>query len=313
MRAPASAAARAPSKSTVQCPSATTTPALASSARRREARDRLRARASRAGRGRRTRSHSARSNVEIDRPQQLAAGARRARRRGTGPSRCTPSTDVGPRARAPRASRSSIAAYASSGALQIVEQARRCSRRRRSASTARDDLVDRTRSRSRRRRCRSPGCRRSPGASSASPRSTAPAGGGAGAGRDDAAVGDRRPRPGSADVPPSPLRMRAATERRSPVAVPPQRDAQLAPSRAAYAAPLRDRTCCGRAAARAPRPGSPRCAGRRARRAGSARCRRGPGPNVQIRGERLDRGAAHRLDAVRVGDVQPEHRRAASC
>ena len=127
------------------------------------------------------------------------------------------------------------------------------------ASTCADDLVDRRRrTRSRRRRRRSPGCRRTraraPRRRDRS-RPRAPA---------RVPVATMRPSPitihaGVADVPPSPLRIRAATRRGHPWRSFGQRDAQLHQAAQCTGDAPSDRRARGAQLRRRP-PGSPPCA-----------------------------------------------------
>ena len=136
--------------------------------------------------------------------------------------------------------------------------------------------------------------------------------GGPRTGRHDAARRRSRATPAPADWPAvagdDPRRTRA----RSPLAVPATVRCAASPGRGAYGARASGTTCAP-GAARHERPGSPPCArpARSTRRISSVSNR--SWPERAGRGERLDRGASHRLDAVRVGDVQAERRRATSC
>ena len=211
--------------------------------------------------------------------------------------------DVGAEPRAPRRARSSIASYALQRRAADGQQdsGRAVGGERVDRS---DDLVHATRSRSRRRRCRSPARRRIPARARRRRDRPRPAGRCAATGRDDPTVGDRRPRPGS----PTGRRRRSGCART--VSVSRFRRSfhsaiRSCTGRAAYAGRARG-TSCAPAAARAPPPGSRPCGARRARPAGSARCRRGPGRTMHASRVRLDRCPAHRLHAVRVGDLQTE-------
>ena len=256
---------------------------------RRRARDRLRARASRAGRGRRSGRTGRVEPVEVDGAHELGrVRAGRAAEERAFEVHAEHRRRAGPRAR-PRAARASA-------------RTRRAARCRSWAGTPvqppatqrvdrGDDLVDRRASRSRPRPRRSPGCRRSRARAARHRDRSRPSGGGAGAGRDDAAVADHEP----------------GRRGRGPAFAveDPRRDERGHPWRSrnnamrSFTKPssvrgtrLHDRRA-GRPQLGRRRPGSPRCAVRRARRAGSARCRRGPGRTcTRARTARPRRGAS---------------------
>ncbi len=299
MPAPASAAARAPSKSTVLWPSATTIPRARS--------ERTAARpGSASGASVTSRMRCAEAIAQVLEPVEVdvADELRRMRARRAAEERAFEmhaEHRVGP-GRAHGREPVEHGGVRDRGARCRSSASTRCSRRRRTRRSWRPSLPPK-RSRSRRGPSRSPGCRRSRGRAPRHPRSTAPSGGG------PLPVATMRPSPitiqaGDADVPPSPLSMRAATSAVTRGGPGTMRCA-ASPSRAVYGA-LALRSTCGPAAALRPRPGSPRCC---SPSAFDAQDELGVEEILAERArprERFDRGAVHGLDAVRVGDVQAE-------